>query len=145
MSTIEERAPITPTTDRLLDDLHQTLARAEALWTDLAALLTGPVTVDLGLVADRPVWTVPVSEVPVDGSVELRTCPPAAGGRFGPWAHVVGEQERAVGGESYRSLLVEGLTEPWTFHLDQCVQLRRAVVRDEQVEDARHRVGNGGL
>lgn len=145
MSTIEERAPIHPTTDQLLDDLHQTLIRAEALWTDLAAILTGPVTVDLGVPADRPVWTVPVSEVPVDGSVELRTCPPAAGGRFGPWAHVVGESLRAVGGESYRSLLVGGLTEPWTFHLDQCVQLRRARVRDELVEDARHRVGNGGL
>lgn len=85
MSTIEERAPIHPTTDQLLDELRQTLARAEALWTDLAAILTGPVTVDLGVPADRgPVWTVPVSEVPVDGSVELRTCPPAAGGRFGP-------------------------------------------------------------
>lgn len=145
MSTIEERAPIAPDADQLLDELRQTLVRAEALWTDLAAILTGPVTVDLGVPADRPVWTVPVSEVPVDGSVELRTCPPAAGGRFGPWAHVVGEQSRAVGGECYRSLLVEGLVEPWTFHLDQCVQLRRARVRDELVEDARHRVGNGGL
>lgn len=145
MSTIEERAPIHPTTDQLLDDLHQTLIRAEALWTDLAAILTGPVTVDLGVPADRPVWTVPVSEVPVDGSVELRTCPPAAGGRFGPWAHVVGESLRAVGGESYRSLLVGGLTEPWTFHLDQCVQLRRVTFHDDQLAEARYERTVGGL
>lgn len=47
MSTIEERAPIHPTTDQLLDELRQTLARAERLWTDLAALLAnGPATTD---------------------------------------------------------------------------------------------------
>lgn len=153
MSTIEERAPLTPITlDRR--QLRALLAEAEAVQAKLmetlaeAVSLLEPITVPLGLVDDGapgPVWTVPVSEVPVDGSVELRTCPPAAGGRFGPWAHVVGEQARAVGGESYRSFLVEGLVEPWTFHLDQCVQLRRARVRDELVEDARHRVGNGGL
>lgn len=43
MSTIEERAPIAPDADQLLDDLHATLLRAEALWTDLSALLAnGP-------------------------------------------------------------------------------------------------------
>lgn len=41
MSSIDERAPLAPSTDQVLDDLHATLLRAERLWADLAALLAG--------------------------------------------------------------------------------------------------------
>lgn len=154
MSSIDERAPLAPTLDRR--SLRALLAEAELVQGRLmetlaeAVALLEPISLPLGVAVDvdggsGAVWVVPVSEVPVDGSVELRSCPPAAGGRFGPWGRVVGEQERAVGGESYRSFLVFGLAEPWTFHMDQCVQLRRVAVRDERLVEACREMQNGGL
>lgn len=154
MSSIEERAPLAPHMDRR--ELRALLAEAEVVQGRLmetlaeAVALLEPLSVPLGMADDvgaggGAVWVVPVSEVPVDGSVELRSCPPAAGGRFGPWAHVIGEQERAVGGDTYRSFLIAGLVEPWTFHMDQCVQLRPFRPADEDLAEARHRAQTGGL
>lgn len=91
------------------------------------------------------VWVVPVSEVPVDGSVDIRTCPPCAGGRFGPWAHVVGEQPRVWDARADRSFLIDGLTAPWSGHLDQCVQVRRHTPHDRRAADAQWDAANGGL
>lgn len=87
--------------------------------------------------------TMPVAEVPVDGSVEVR--PVGGQGRFGPWVHIIGEQERAVGGEENRSLLIDGVPEPFTWHRDMCVQVRPFRPADEDLADARHRTSNGGL
>lgn len=105
-----------------------------------------PVHVDLGFTVAGGVTvltTMPVGVVPVDGSMEVR--PIGGQGRFGPWVHVIGEQERAVGGEENRSLLVDGVTEPFTWHRDHMVQVRPFRPADEDLADARHRARNGGL
>lgn len=100
--------------------------------------------VDLGAPTGHhpAVATMPVADVPVDGSVEVR--PVTGSGRFGPWVHVIGEQQ-AVGGGDNRSLLVDGLVEPFTWHRDQCVQVRPFRPADEDLVDAMHRIETGGL
>lgn len=108
--------------------------------------LSQPVHVDLGWATGgntAVLTTMPVADVPVDGSVEVR--PVGGQGRFGPWVHVIGEQERAVGGDENRSLLIDGVPEPFTWHLDQCVQVRPFRPVDEDLVEARHRAENGGL
>lgn len=66
--------------------------------------------------------TIPVGDVPVDGTVEVQGT--AFGGRLGPWMRVIGEQQSAVGGQAYRSLLVVGDPQPYTWHLDAHVKVR---------------------
>ena len=50
-----------------------------------------------------------------------------------------------MGGEENRSLLVDGVTEPFTWHRDHMVQVRPFRPADEDLADARHRARNGGL
>ena len=154
------------TTDTLLTDLADVLDRASRLATEMAATLAAcpmhepgdpdcrpshggacrpPVdmlAVDLGTPTGfhLAVATMPVADVPVDGSVEVRPV-----GRFGPWVHVIGEALHAVGGGENRSLLIDGITEPFTWHRDQCVQVRPFRPTDEDLADAMHRAQTGGL
>ena len=142
-------------TDTEREQLRADLARAEHLAREHArilagcrAILAGPpvdmLAVDLGAPTGHhpAVATMPVADVPVDGSVEVR--PVTGSGRFGPWVHVIGEQQ-AVGGGDNRSLLVDGLVEPFTWHRDQCVQVRPFRPADEDLVDAMHRIETGGL
>lgn len=115
-------------------DTYQALALSKHRPRPLAEVVQMP--------ADHVVTTMPLDEVPVDGSVEVRGI--VSGGRYGPWGHVIGEQQ-AVGGQGYRSLLIDGLVEPWTWHRDQYVQVRPFRPLDEDLVDARHRVAGGGL
>ena len=147
MTTIEERTPLDHT-DWLLGQLADTLGRAAKLAEEMADALghrTGPSAV-LGVDPGRGVAvlaSMPVAEVPVDGSVEVR--PVGGQGRFGPWVHVIGEQRTAVGGDGNRSLLIDGISEPFTWHRDQCVQVRPFRPADEDLAEARHRAQTGGL
>lgn len=117
MTVARDRAPhrvrLTPM-ER--DRLTERLAQVERKALDLTATLSDV----LEVVRDTPT-TVPVAAVPVDGSVEVRGVTFA--GRLGSWGHVIGEQQ-AVGGDDNRSLLIDGLTEPWTWHRDAHVQVR---------------------
>lgn len=129
MTTIEERAPLgmlLTLTER--DEIAELLARVERMALDLSATLGAALevvreapSVTLGEPTRTVVTTMAVAEVPVDGSVEVRGVTFA--GRYGPWGHVIGEQA-AVGGEGNRSLLIDGLSEPWTWHGDQYCQVR---------------------
>lgn len=143
MTTLEERAPLDHT-DWLLGQLADTLERASKLAGELATACAETFGVPLGVpTGPAPVLTtLSVGEVPVDGSVEVR--PVGGAGRFGPWVHVIGEQT-AVGGDGNRSLLVDGIREPFTWHRDQCVQVRPFRSVDEDLVEAWHRVENGGL
>lgn len=172
MSIIDERAPLDQQISeihRLIDSiggrLDKIVAALDALpapactgqrydvnpdapeeGTDVRHDTPCPVHVDLGWATrgnTAVLTTMPVAEVPVDGSVEVR--PVGGQGRFGPWVHVIGEQERAVGGEENRSLLIDGVPEPFTWHRDMCVQVRPFRPADEDLADARHRARNGGL
>lgn len=116
-------------------DTYQALALSKHRPRPLAEVVQMP--------ADHVVTTKPLDEVPVDGSVEVRGV--TLGGRWGPWGHVIGEQQTAVGGQANRSLLIDGLTEPWTWHRDQCVQVRPHRPVDDDLADAVHRSRNGGL
>lgn len=144
MTTLEERAPLDHT-DWLLGQLADTLERASKLAGELATACAETFGVPLGVPTGPAavLATMPVADVPVDGSVEVR--PVGGAGRFGPWVHVIGEQERAVGGDENRSLLVDGVAEPFTWHRDMCVQVRPFRPADEDLADARHRTSNGGL
>lgn len=129
MSTLEERVPLLQLTDTERDELRARLAeiegRALALTAEIGATLRDlraeTPSVTLGEPTRTVVTTMAVADVPVDGSVEVRGVTFA--GRYGPWGHVIGEQE-AVGGEGNRSLLIDGLSEPWTWHGDQYCQVR---------------------
>ena len=141
MTTLEERAPALDHTDWLLGQLADTLGRAARLAEELAATIAPP-EVALGAPCRDVAATMPVSIVPVDGSVEVRGV--TSGGRYGPWGHVIGEQQ-AVGGQGYRSLLIDGMVEPWTWHRDAHVQVRPFRPVDDDLADAVHRSRNGGL
>ena len=148
MTTIEERAPLDPTISeirRLIDSIGGRLDTIAAALDSIGRPPVDMLAVDLGTPTGHhpAVATMPVADVPVDGSVEVR--PVCGQGRFGPWVHVIGEQQRAVGGEGNRSLLVDGITEPFTWHRDQCVQVRPFRPADEDLVDARHRAQTGGL
>lgn len=129
MTTLEERAPLglflTPSErDALRPLLAEVEAKARALADTLGqaqALIAETPAVTLGEPTSAVHTTMSVAEVPVDGSVDVRGVTFA--GRYGPWGHVIGEQA-AVGGDGYRSLLIDGLSEPWTWHGDQYVQVR---------------------
>ena len=150
MTIIEERTPLDHT-DWLLGQLVDALGRAAKLAEEMADGLgrqgrppVDMLAVDLGAPTggSPAVAIMPVAEVPVDGSVEVR--PVCGQGRFGPWVHVIGEQT-AVGGGGNRSLLVDGISEPFTWHRDQCVQVRPFRPADEDLAEARHRAQTGGL
>ena len=148
MTTTDERTPLDPTISeihRLIDSIGVRLDTIAAALDSIGRPPVDMLAVDLGTPTGHhpAVATMPVADVPVDGSVEVR--PVCGQGRFGPWVHVIGEQQRAVGGEGNRSLLVDGITEPFTWHRDQCVQVRPFRPADEDLVDARHRAQTGGL
>ena len=142
MTTLEERAPALDHTDWLLGQLADTLGRAARLAAELAATIAPP-EVALGAPCRDVAATMPVGEVPVDGSVEVRGS--GFGGRFGPWGHVIGEQQTAVGGQANRSLFIDGLVGTWTWHRDAYVQVRPHRPVDDDLAEAVHRSRNGGL
>lgn len=150
MTITDERAPLDHT-DWLLGQLVDTLTRAAKIAEQMTETVGGrrpPVdmlAVDLGTPTGHhpAVATMPVADVPVDGSVEVR--PVCGQSRFGPWVHVIGEALHAVGGEQNRSLLIDGITEPFTWHRDQCVQVRPFRPADEDLAEAVHRAQTGGL
>ena len=142
MTTLEERAPALDHTDWLLGQLADTLGRAARLAAELAATIAPP-EVALGAPCRDVAATMPIHEVPVDGSVEVRGV--TSGGRWGPWGHVIGEQQTAVGGQANRSLFIDGLVGTWTWHRDAYVQVRPHRPVDDDLAEAVHRSRNGGL
>ena len=123
-----------------LEDANTAIDTYQAL--ALSKHRPGPLAEVVPMPADHVVTTVSLDEVPVDGSVEVRGV--TTGGRYGPWGHVIGEQQ-AVGGQGYRSLLIDGMVEPWTWHRDAHVQVRPFRPVDDDLADAVHRSRNGGL
>ena len=147
MTTTDESTPLDPTISeirRLIDSIGGRLDTIAGALDTIGRPPVDMLAVDLGTPTGfhPAVATMPVADVPVDGSVEVR--PVCGQGRFGPWVHVIGEQQ-AVGGEQNRSLLIDGITEPFTWHRDQCVQVRLFRPVDEDLAEARHRSETGGL
>lgn len=147
MTTTDKRTPLDPTISeihRLIDSISGRLDTIAAALDSIGRPPVDMLAVDLGAATggSPAVATMPVADVPVDGSVEVR--PVCGQGRFGPWVHVIGEQQ-AVGGEQNRSLLIDGITEPFTWHRDQCVQVRPFRPADEDLAEAMHRAQSGGL
>lgn len=107
----------------VLDELAARVERIEQMWAEILTAL------GLEPPAPAPSGTVPLSEVPVDGTVEVRGV--TFSGRFGPWMRVVGERVPPVGGAENRSLLMDGIAQPFTWHRDAHVQVRPA--RDQEL------------
>lgn len=148
MTTTDERTPLDPTISeirRLIDSIGGRLDTIAGALDTIGRPPVDMLAVDLGTPTGfhPAVATMPVADVPVDGSVEVR--PVCGQGRFGPWVHVIGEALHAVGGEQNRSLLIDGITEPFTWHRDQCVQVRPFRPADEDLAEAMHRAQSGGL
>lgn len=147
MTTLTDDATAIARLDAARAEVARTHQESMAALDELAAALDAayPELPEPPAAGPKGVWPSLVSEIPVDGSVEIRTVDTGQHGRFGPWGHVIGELLRAVGGGENRSFLIGGVVEPWTFHRDQGVQVRRRVVPDVRLAEARYELENGGL